>query len=188
MLVMAEHLSHGSGTSFTLTNGHLDAMTSPKPGKPEGDPVIVTEVRHDTHGPKPLPGLPCYLPRWEVMRDTLAYLAAILIAVWGIAHAIPARQVVSGFEPTSHDNRLVVIQEWVAESFTMWGLAALVIVTTAAVSDTSTDWVYAVTAALLVAIALLTALTGARTRVVWFKICPMVLSAAALLLVAASLL
>lgn len=122
------------------------------------------------------------------MRDFLAYLAAILIAVWGIAHAIPTRRVVAGFEPTSHDNRLVVIQEWLAESLTMWGLAVIVIVTTAAVSHSSTDWLYAVTAALLVAIAVLTAATGARTPVVWFKICPIVLSSAALLLLVAALL
>jgi hypothetical protein len=120
------------------------------------------------------------------MRNTLAYLAAIVIGLWGVGHVIPTAQVVAGFEPTSRDNQLVITQEWLIEALTMWGLAILVIVTTAATSDTSTNWVYAITAALLVAIAVLTALTGARTRVVWFKICPVVLGTSAALLIAAT--
>ncbi len=47
--------------------------------------------------------------------------------------------------------------------------------------------VYRVVAGLLVAIAALTALTGARTPVVWFKVCPVLLTCSAALLLAASL-
>src|SRR6516165_518802 len=102
------------------------------------------------------------------MRDTLAYLAAVLTGLWGIAHAIPTSQVVAGFEPTSRDNRRVITQEWIAEALTMWGLAALVIVTTATTSaGTAADWVYRIVAVLLIAIGMLTTFTGARTPVVW---------------------
>ena len=41
---------------------------------------------------------------------------------------------------------------------------------------------------MLVALGVLTALTGARTAVIWFKICPFLLIGSAALLVAASLL
>ena len=58
------------------------------------------------------------------MDEVLAYLAAGLVALWGVSHAIPTRQVVAGFEPITRDNRLVITQEWLAEAFTMWGLAA----------------------------------------------------------------
>jgi len=46
--------------------------------------------------------------------------------------------------------------------------------------------VYGTAAALLIALAALTTLTGARTPVIWFKICPVLLSIAAALLLAAS--
>jgi len=62
-------------------------------------------------------------------------------------------------------------------------------VTTTAVSGAATDvsaWIYRVATALLVALATLTALTGARTRVIWFKICPVLLTGSAALLVIAS--
>jgi hypothetical protein len=52
----------------------------------------------------------------------LAYVAAVVVAAWGVAHAVPTRQVVAGFGPVSADNRRVIVQEWLAEAFTMWVL------------------------------------------------------------------
>lgn len=121
--------------------------------------------------------------------DVLAYLAGAITALWGVAHAIPTRQVLSGFEPMTGDNRRVLAQEWLAESFTMWGAAALVIAVTVTAGGTSgADWVYRITAGLLLALAALTALTGARTPVLWFKICPALLGTCAALLILASVL
>jgi hypothetical protein len=120
----------------------------------------------------------------------LAYVAAAVVAVWGVAHAVPTGQVLAGFAPVTADNRRIVLQEWLAEAFTMWGVAAVVIAATAVGgADTGVrGWVYRVAAGLLVALGTLTALTGARTSVVWFKICPVLLAGSAALLVVASVL
>ena len=119
--------------------------------------------------------------------EVLAYIAAAMTGLWGMAHAIPTRQVVAGFGPISKDNRLVVTQEWLVEAFAMWGLAALVVVVTAVASGASIpSWVYRIVAGLLLALAGLTALTGARTAVIWFKICPVLLTSSATLLLIAS--
>ena len=122
------------------------------------------------------------------MSAVLAYVAAVVIAAWGVAHAVPTRQVIAGFGPVSADNRRVIMQEWLAEAFTMWGIAAMVVAAPpAAVAATDVRaWVYRVAAALLVALGVLTALTGARTPVVWFKVCPVVMVGAAVLLLVAS--
>jgi hypothetical protein len=121
------------------------------------------------------------------MDAVLAYAAAGVVAVWGLLHAIPTRRVVAGFEPITTDNRRVITQEWLAEAITMWGLAAIVIAATASGGPADArDWVYRAAAGLLVALAALTALTGARTPVVWFKICPFLLAGSAGLLLAAS--
>jgi len=122
------------------------------------------------------------------MAAVLAYTGAALVAVWGLAHVMPTRQVLGGFEPITADNRRIIAQEWLAEAFTMWGTAAIIIAATAA-PGTAPDtraWVYRTASALLVSLAALTAVTGARTPVIWFKICPVLLAAAALLLLAAS--
>lgn len=118
---------------------------------------------------------------------TLAYLAATIVALWGIAHAVPTRRVLAGFTPISADNRRVLTQEWLAEAFTMWGSAFLIVVVTAHSGDpTMRAWVYRGIAGLLLAIAALTAVTGSRTSVVWFKVCPVVLTVSAALLFTAS--
>jgi hypothetical protein len=123
------------------------------------------------------------------MASTLAYTASAIVALWGLAHAIPTRQVLAGFEPITRDNRRVVLQEWLAEALTMWGFAALVTTVTVVggAGTHTTEWVYRVTAGDLVALAVLTSLTGARTPVTWFKICPVVQVGSAALLVVASL-
>jgi hypothetical protein len=124
------------------------------------------------------------------MTATLAYIAAGIVALWGLAHVIPTRRVLAGFAPISTDNRRIILQEWLAEAFTMWGVATMVIVTTAVGGAEAQvgAWVYRAAAGLLVALATLTAFTGGRTPVVWFKICPILLTGSAILLVVASLL
>jgi len=116
------------------------------------------------------------------MATALAYVAATFVAAWGLAHAIATRQVLAGFEPISVDNRRVILQEWLAEAFTMWGLATLVYVATAigGAGLDITAWVYRVVAGLLIALAALTSVTGARTPVIWFKICPFLLAGSAI--------
>jgi hypothetical protein len=119
----------------------------------------------------------------------LAYLAAAITGLWGVAHAIPVRKILLGFEPMTADNRRVLAQEWLAEAFTMWGVAALTVTVAAVAGGSGTaDWVYRICAGLLLALAVLTALTGARTPVVWFKICPVLLGTSAALLILASVL
>lgn len=119
--------------------------------------------------------------------EVLAYVAAAAVALWGISHVVPTRKVVAGFAPITADNRRVLIQEWLVEAFAMWGIATLVVVVTALEGGaTMRDWVYRVLAGLLLALAALTAATGARTPVIWFKICPVLLSASAVLLLIAS--
>ncbi|WPP34284.1 hypothetical protein [Streptomyces sp. CL7] len=122
------------------------------------------------------------------MAEVLAYVAAGMVLLWGVSHAIPTRGVVAGYGELTVDNRRILIQEWLAEAVTMFSLATLVIVVTAVdAGATATEWAYRVVAGALVVLAVLTALTGARTSIVWFKICPVLLSASAILLLVASL-
>jgi hypothetical protein len=124
----------------------------------------------------------------RAVATALVYIAAAAVALWGVAHAVPTHQVLAGFEPIKPDNRRVLLQEWLAEAFTMWGIAALLVVVTAIGGSGASIsiWSYRTAAGLLVALAGLTALTGARTPVMWFKVCPVLLSASAVLLLVAS--
>ncbi len=125
-----------------------------------------------------------------IVSAALACLAAGLVALWGVAHAIPTRPVVVGFGAISADNRRILTQEWLAEALTM-GFIAAVVLTVTAVAGAGTpvaEGIYLASAVMLGAVAGLTALTGARTTIIWFKICPVLLGSAAGLLLAAALL
>lgn len=121
------------------------------------------------------------------MAEVLSYIAAAITGLWGVAHVVPTRQVVAGFSDTTIENRRVLLQEWLAEAVTMWALAALVCVVTAVADGTAADWVDRITACALLILAVLTTMTGARTPVIWFRICPVVLSVSAILLLLASI-
>lgn len=121
------------------------------------------------------------------MAAGLAFAAAALVFLWGTAHLIPTRQVVAGFGEISRDNRLVITMEWVAEGLAMWFVAALAVAVTVAGEAGTADLTYRLGAGFLVVLGAWTAATGARTPVIWFKACPVVMAVGAGLLVAASL-
>ena len=126
------------------------------------------------------------LRRIDDVGAALAYVGAA-VSRSGVAHAIPTGRVVAGFEPTTRDNHRVIVQEWLAEAVTMWGLASILIAVTVVASHSeAAAWTYRVVAGVLIALAALTGFTGARTSVVWFKICPVLLTCSAALLLAAS--
>jgi hypothetical protein len=114
--------------------------------------------------------------------------ASIVITLWGAAHIMPVRDVVAGFEPLSSDNRRVLIMEWVAEGLALGFIGVLTLLITAAgLSDTEAAiLVYRVCAVMLVVMAIWTGVTGARTSVVFFKLCPVIKSVCAVLLVVGS--
>ena len=122
------------------------------------------------------------------MGAVLAYVVAGVVGLWGVAHVLSTMRVVRGYSDTSRDNRLVITQEWVAEAMTMWFIAAVVVIATASGGSHQAlaDWIYRASAIMLFAVAVLTATTGARTAVIFFKICPVLLSVSAALLLTAS--
>jgi hypothetical protein len=124
------------------------------------------------------------------MNEVLLYIGSGLAILWGIAHLFPTMAVVNGFGDISKDNRLIIIQEWVAEGVAICFVGILVLLVTALEGPTNpvSLIVYRSSAVLFVVIAVLTAVTGARTPVVPFKICPFLLSIVALLFLLGSVL
>lgn len=121
---------------------------------------------------------------------TGAYVGSAILLAWGLAHLAPTRAVADGFGPISRDNRRILVMEWIAEGIMHIALATLVVIITAVEGATApaTELVLAAVAAVLLLIAALTAATGARTPVIWFRVCPFVLTGvASLYLLAAAL-
>lgn len=124
------------------------------------------------------------------MMDAFALVAAGIVFLWGVSHIIPTKQVVAGFGDISQDNRRIITMEWVAEGLSFMFVAALIVAVTWSgdTLEAAEDLVYRVSSGFLITIGVWTAMTGARTGVIWFKACPVVMSVSSGLLIAASFL
>ncbi len=123
-----------------------------------------------------------------MMNLTMLYTASIVITLWGVAHIVPTKQVVAGFGPLSSDNRRILTMEWVAEGVTLCFLGVLTfLVTVMGLRSTEAGLlVYRACAFMLLLMALWTGITGGRTSTAVFKICPVVKTGAAVLLLVGS--
>jgi hypothetical protein len=119
------------------------------------------------------------------MQIVLLYLGSALTALWGVSHLIPTKNVVAGFGDVSDDNRNIITMEWIVEGVCLILIGALVAVVTfidheAAVSRA----VYVVSAIGLLALALVSLLTGFKVKFLPFRLCPFIFTASAVLITA----
>ena len=117
--------------------------------------------------------------------EVLIYIGGIVITLWGVGHLFPIRGVVAGFGKLSDDNRRIITMEWLAEGFTLIfiGVLSLIIASVADAGDNVANSVFLISAAMLVAMAILSFFTGFKTSIVPIKACPFVkLTVAALLM------
>jgi len=124
------------------------------------------------------------------MAEVLLYAGSAVIVLWGAAHLVPTRAIVSGFGELTLDNERVLTMEWVAEGVTLI-FAGVIVATVTAVGDpgeATARAVYRVVAAMLLVLAVNSAATGARTSVIWNRMCPVVKTVVASAYVVASFL
>lgn len=124
------------------------------------------------------------------MNEALLYAGSIIIIIWGIAHLLPTKAIVRGFGPISEDNKKIIMMESIAEGLALCFLGTLVLVVTLAgnTEDVVSKVVFRLSAAMLLAMALLTIMTGARTSLLPYKICPFIKTIAAILFILGSVL
>ena len=123
------------------------------------------------------------------MQIVLLYLGAALTALWGIMHLFPTKGVVAGFGEISDDNRHIITMEWIVEGVSLIFIGVLVAVVTAIDPEAAVSAaVYIISAIGLLVLALVSLLTGFRVSLFWFKLCPFILTASAVLMLAGALL
>ncbi len=122
-----------------------------------------------------------------MVNNVLIYVGSIIITLWGIAHIIPTKNVVSGYGKVSRDNKLIFMMEWIAEGTTLIfiGILTLLINILNEYQNPVSLNVLRISAVMLIIMAILTAFTGARTKVIFFKICPLIKTIGAVLLLLA---
>jgi hypothetical protein len=124
------------------------------------------------------------------MAAVLLYIGAGLAIVWGTAHLITSKSVVTGFGDISGENRFIITQEWIAEGISTIFIGLLVLLITAleGTGNPASLILYRSSAGFLIVVAALTAVTGSRAKILPFKICPFLLTTVAILFLLGSFL
>jgi len=125
-----------------------------------------------------------------MLHHTLLITAAIFLILWGIGHLLPTRAIVGGFKNISRDNKYIITMTWLCEGLLLIyiGIMLILIMLFADIFNPVAILFYRSSAVLLIILSIVTLLTGARTPVLPIKICPVVKTFCAILLILASLL
>ena len=102
----------------------------------------------------------------------------------GHRHLFSTRNVVKDFGDISPDNKRIITMEWIIEGLALIFAGALVLVVTFAGDPVSVTarMVYRITAVFLLAMAVVSLLTGARVKFIAFRLCPIIFTASAVLI------
>ena len=114
----------------------------------------------------------------------VVYVGAAMTGAWGVAHALPVRRVVAGFEPLTDDNRRVLTMVWIAEALTLVfiGVVAALAAASGIAGERTGRIVCSACAGMLMMSAVWTRVTGGRTKILAMRLCPLVKTVAAALI------
>lgn len=125
-----------------------------------------------------------------MMNTILLSLGAVVISGWGIAHiVIPTKDIIRNFGNISEDNRRILLMEWIMEGLTLCFIGALVLCITflgEAASPTAI-LVFRTAALMLVIMAGVSFVSGAKTAILPMKLCPLIFTFVAALFFVGSL-
>ena len=113
----------------------------------------------------------------------LIVIGAAITVIWGVAHLFPTKSVVKGFGDISADNKNIITMEWIVEgvSLIFIGIVVLGVNFTDATSDNAA-FVFLASAGILIILALVSLFTGFKINFLPFKLCPMLFTTSALLI------
>ncbi|MDH3246358.1 MAG: hypothetical protein OEM26_17165 [Saprospiraceae bacterium] len=118
------------------------------------------------------------------MNTLLIIIGGALTLLWGVTHLFPTANVVRDFGNISQDNKRIITMEWINEGATLIFLGTLVIslVVIDATGPTAV-LVYWMVAGMLVVLAIISLFTGFRVKFLPFRLCPIIFSGSAILIV-----
>jgi hypothetical protein len=119
------------------------------------------------------------------MEAVLSYAAGVMAVGWGIAHLVPTRKVVAGFGNISRGNKYIITMEWIAAGALLIFVGTLVILATAVGHSAAlARATFIASAAALIGLAIVSLFTGFKVRFLPFRLCPVIFTVSAALVLA----
>jgi hypothetical protein len=119
----------------------------------------------------------------------LLYTGSVLTIIWGVAHLFPTKSVVRGFGNISQDNKYIITMEWIVE-----GVALIIIglfvagVTLIDLHNPVSQFVCFFASFSLIVLSIISLFTGYRVNFLPFKLCPIIFSLSAVMILSGLLL
>ena len=124
-----------------------------------------------------------------MLNQVLLYAGSAFIAFWGIAHLFPTRSVVLGFGDISADNKRIITMEWIVEGVALIFIGAINAIVTAIDHTSSISLaIYFSSAVALISLALVSFFTGFKISFLPYKLCPVIFTTSAVLILLGALL
>ena len=124
-----------------------------------------------------------------MVNIVLLYVGAGLTAIWGIAHLFPTSSVLKGFGEISADNKNIITMEWIVEGVSLIFIGVLVaMVTIIDPTNSVSIAVYLLSALGLLVLAMVSLFTGFKIKFLPFRLCPVIFTVSAILIVIGGLL
>ncbi len=116
-------------------------------------------------------------------NQILFYISSVITIGWGIAHLFPTKSVVKGFGDISTDNKNIITMEWIIEGVALIFIGAVVAGVTIIEPHTNVSvFIYISSAVMLFILAIISLFTGFKVNFLPFKLCPLLFSASAILI------
>ena len=109
-----------------------------------------------------------------MINEILIFAGSGITIIWGVAHLFPTKSVVKNFGDISADNKNIITMEWIVEGMSLI-LTGVIVAGTTILSITSpvSSFVYILSTAYLLAMALISLFTGFKVNFIAFKLCPL---------------
>ena len=117
-------------------------------------------------------------------NQAFLFAGSVLLLFWGIAHLFPTKNVVEGFGDISLDSQRIITMEWIIEGVSLIFIGLLVAsVTYVDYTSLVSKTVYRISFLMLVALTIISMMTGFKINFVPYKLCPAIFTTSAILII-----
>ena len=117
-------------------------------------------------------------------NQAFLFAGSVLLLFWGIAHLFPTKNVVEGFGDISLDSQRIITMEWIIEGVSLIFIGLLVAsVTYVDYTSLVAKTVYRISFLMLVALTIISMMTGFKINFVPYKLCPAIFTTSAILII-----
>lgn len=116
-------------------------------------------------------------------NQILFFIGSVITIGWGISHLFPTKSVVKGFGEISVDNKNIITMEWIIEGVALIFIGVVVAgVTIIESTNNVSAFIYFASAIMLFVLAIISLFTGYKVNFLPFKLCPLLFSISAILI------